>query len=105
MRVLEARFRSSGVARGDAGAAGSDDFVVVGRIVWEHLDPAADPVIQADPALQPNGSPPLVEKLRYLVSAMAPDSYQRLQTLQSRFWSFVDVTGVEVTGHTEKGGP
>jgi len=33
------------------------------------------------------------------VSAMAPDSYQRLQALQSRFWSFVDVTA-----QTEKGG-
>jgi hypothetical protein len=95
MRVLEARFRSGGVA----GAQGSEDFVVVGRIVWRQPDPAADPIIQADPALPPGGSPPLVEKLRYLVSAMAPDSYQRLQALQSRFWSFVDVTA-----QTEKGG-
>jgi hypothetical protein len=93
MRVLEARFRSSAVA----GAAGGDEFVVVGRIVWQQPDASADPIIQADPALQPGGSPPLFEKLRYLVSAMAPDSYERLQTLQSRFWSFVDVT--------EKGGP
>jgi hypothetical protein len=101
MRVLEARFRS--------GVAGTDAFVVVGRLVWRQPDPAGDPVIQADPALLPVAAPPLVEKLRYLVNVTAPDSYQRLQSLRSRFWSFVDVTGVDGAGMdvataTKKGG-
>jgi hypothetical protein len=96
MRVLEARFRSGGIADAEDG----EGFVVVGRIVWRQPDPAAAPIIQADPSLVPGGTPPLVEKLRYLVRAMAPNAYQRLQALQSRFWSFVDVTA-----QMEKGGP
>jgi len=34
---------------------------------------------------------PFLSKLGYLVSSTAPDCFERLKRLRSRFWSFVEV--------------
>lgn len=81
MRVLEARFHPQGSA----------EYVVVGRLVWRRpseldlptLEPAPELTSKADAATT-------LSKLRYLITATAPGSFERLQNLRSRFWSFVE---------------
>ena len=82
MRVLEARFHPR---------SGSE-FFVVGHVVW-HGRPAREyPVVQPAPLLVREAEPTaILSKLRYLVTATAPDSFEGLQNLHSRFWSFVEV--------------
>lgn len=36
-------------------------------------------------------SGPVLTKLRYFVTLTAPESYERLQSLRSAFWSFVPI--------------
>jgi hypothetical protein len=82
MRILEARFRTEL----------ESPFLIVGHLVW--LGSAEDevPVVHPAPSLVREGSSgTFVSKLEYLVSSTAPDCFERLQLLRSRFWSFVEV--------------
>jgi hypothetical protein len=89
MRVLEARFH--GRSRGD--------FVVVGHLVWTgrterdppHIQAAASPIREASLTT-------MLSKVRYLVTATAPATFERLQRLRSRFWSFVEVPPAMLKG-------
>jgi hypothetical protein len=80
MRVLEARFHPRRKDR--------PDFVMVGYLIWRSDRPRALPVFE--PAL-PSPPDPVVSKVRYLVVVTHPDSFERLQSLRSQFWSFVPV--------------
>jgi hypothetical protein len=78
MRVLEARFHPGN----------GMDYFVVGRVVWQ----GGSPVVEPAPTLMLEAEPTaIISKLRYLVTATAPESFERLQTLHSRFWSFVEI--------------
>ena len=93
MRVLEARFHPQ--ERTGSG------FVVVGHLVWRGRRGRESPVVRPAPSLGLAAKPTtMLSKLRYLISATAPESFERLQALRSRFWSFVDVTSeVRKGGH------
>lgn len=82
--VLEARFRFD--------AAEDAPPITVAHVVWAHrADP--HPIVQPACALQRHQGPAAVlVKLQYLVEMTAPDSFERLQSLPSRFWSFIDVS-------------
>jgi hypothetical protein len=68
------------------------DFVVVGHVVWEDEADVGRPVVRPAAALVSGGSPGTVlAKLQYLVEVTAPGSFERLQTLRSRFWTFVEI--------------
>jgi hypothetical protein len=85
VRVLEARFHPQ---QRDA-----EEFVVVGHVVWDSDVAKGRPTVQPSPALLHESAPATVlSKLQYLVAVTAPESFERLQTLRSRFWSFVEIT-------------
>jgi hypothetical protein len=85
MRVLEARFYPR--QRSDPG------FVVVGHLVWRGHRQREVPILRPAPSMgEAAGPTTMLSKLQYLVRATAPQSFERLQALRSRFWSFVDVT-------------
>jgi hypothetical protein len=82
MRILEARFhpfdRKNPIA------------ILMARLVWDEAAPDAAPRIEPSPALQRHTAPGAVmATLRHLVQMTRPLTNQRLQTLNSRFWSFV----------------
>ena len=83
MLVLEARFHPVPEEPQSA--------VVVGHVVWtDEID--EQPQVQPSRALMADGSlATLLSKLQYLVAVSSPGSFQRLQRLRSKFWSFVDV--------------
>lgn len=82
--VLEARFRFD--------TAGDAQPITVAHVVWSHpTDP--HPVVQPAFSLERHQGPAtILVKLQYLVELTAPDSFERLQSLPSRFWSFIDVS-------------
>jgi hypothetical protein len=82
MRVLEARFYPRRKTQ--------PDFVLICYLVWGGHHLCKQPVVQ--PATS-SLSGPLISKLRYLLNLTKPDCFERLQSLRSDFWSFVDVTG------------
>ena len=84
MRVLEARFHPQPKV--------ADGFVVVGHVVWD--DVTTDrPTVQPAASLVGSESPAtMLVKLQYLVAITVPGTFERLQSLKSRFWSFVEVT-------------
>jgi hypothetical protein len=91
MRVLEARFR-----------AGTDSpFVVVGHLVWLGPPLREPALVRAAPSLAREESPAtFMSKLDYLVSSTAPDCFEGLRRLRSRFWSFVEVAPSILNGDT-----
>jgi len=82
--VLEARFRFD--------AATDARPITVAHVVWSHArDP--HPVVRPALSLQRHHGPAaILVKLQYLVEITAPHSFERLQSLRSRFWSFIDVS-------------
>jgi hypothetical protein len=83
MRVLEARFHPQRTA----------EYFVVGRLVWQGRSERDSPTVEPAPALTLEAEPTaILSKLRYLITATAPGSFERLQILRSRFWSFAEVT-------------
>jgi hypothetical protein len=84
MRVLEARFHPQQKV--------APEFVVVGHVVWDE-DVATDhPTVQPSASLMQSSSPAtMLVKLQYLVATTVPETFERLQALKSRFWSFVEV--------------
>ena len=92
MRVLQARFHPHQKV--------PQDFVVVGHVVWEGDVPADRPKVQPAASLMVSGEPAtMLIKLQYLVATTAPESFERLQTLKSRYWSFVEVASSTKAGH------
>jgi len=82
-RVLLARFHP---------LADESRIVVVGRVICAadgaYLDAASPGSLFAAPAT-------LLLKLRYLIDRAAPDPFDSLRRLRSRFWSFVEITPSE----------
>ncbi len=82
-RVLLARFHP---------LADDSQIVLVGRVVCAadgaHLDAASPGGRFQAPAT-------LLLKLRYLIERAAPDPFESLRKLRSRFWSFVEITPSE----------
>ena len=80
MRVLEARFYPE--------RRSNPYFYVVGHLLWR------DRRGNGDPLFQPCGtsSRPITFKLNYLMNWAKPDSFRRLQSLRSEFWSFVEIS-------------
>lgn len=89
MRVLAARFHS--------GKKGRGEFIVVGHVVWDGerarlvVQPSTELLMRSEPAT-------LLSKLEYLVSVNGREFFERLQTLRSQFWSFVEVNLVPASG-------
>jgi hypothetical protein len=85
MRVLEARFHPQQKV--------APEFVVVGHVVWDEDVVTGRPTVQPSASLIHAGEPAtMLVKLQYLVAVTVPETFERLQTLRSRFWSFVEVT-------------
>jgi hypothetical protein len=83
MRVLEARFHPQRSA----------EYLVVGHLVWQGHSERDSPTVEPASALTLESEPTaILSKVRYLITATAPGSFERLQILRSRFWSFVEVT-------------
>ena len=82
-RVLLARFHP---------LADDTQIVVVGRVVCAAdgatLDAASPSGLFQAPAT-------LLLKLRYLIERAAPDPFESLRKLRSRFWSFVEISPSE----------
>jgi hypothetical protein len=73
--------------------AADSDFMVVGHVVWHGGRRRESPIVQPATAIALGETPASVlSKLQYLVTVTAKESFERLQKLESRFWSFVDVT-------------
>ena len=82
MRVLEARFRREL----------DSPFLIVGHLVWLGSPDRKPAFVKPAPSLMDGASSDtFLSKLDYLVSTTAPDCFERLQQLRSRFWSFVEV--------------
>jgi hypothetical protein len=79
MRVLEARFYPE--------RRTNPHFYVVGHLLWHDRRGDGDPVFQPSDA----SSRPITFKLNYLMNWAKPDSFHRLQSLRSEFWSFVEI--------------
>jgi hypothetical protein len=89
MRVLEARFHPQQKANGG--------FIVVGHVVWDGDD--RRPVVQPSQSLMARSEPAtLLSKLQYLVSTSGQQGFDRLQTLRSQFWSFVEIPFSTMSG-------
>jgi hypothetical protein len=80
MHVLEARFYP---CRKD-----QPEFLVLGHLVWARQESRASPIFQPANATLPA---PTLAKLRYFLAVTAPDCFERLQSLRSEFWSFVEI--------------
>jgi hypothetical protein len=84
MRILEARFHPF--------ERENPTVILMARIVWDDEPAGAAPRIEPEPAMQRHTAPGAVlATLRHLVQMTRPLTYERLQTLKSRFWSFVPV--------------
>lgn len=82
MRVLEVRFRPQV----------DEALLIVGHLVWISTRDRQPALLRRSASLECSGeSEAFVAKLEYLVSSTAPDCFERLQRLKSRFWSFVEV--------------
>ena len=65
---------------------------MVGHVVWEEGMATSQPTVQPSASLIHEGAPAtMLVKLQYLVANTVPETFERLQTLKSRFWSFVEV--------------
>jgi hypothetical protein len=85
VKVLEARFHFQSSAL--------DKPIVVGRVIWNSGASDETPSVEASGCMSDQEWPAtILAKLQYLVSTTAPDSFERLLTLRSRFWSFVDIS-------------
>jgi hypothetical protein len=84
VRVLEARFHPF--------ERESPTFVVVGHVVWDDGDAKRAPRVEATAALgRHTGSKTILATLKHLVHMTSPQTFERLQALRSRFWSFASV--------------
>jgi hypothetical protein len=84
VRVLEARFHPR--------HKDGDGFVVVAHLVWDGRPADGIPTVQLAPSPASRAAPAtLLSKLQYLVAHTSPDCFERLQTLRSRFWTFVEI--------------
>ena len=97
MRCLEARFHPSENDR--------DDYVIVGHLIWNaaRLDefPRVEP---ASSLKQANAPHAILMTLRHLIRIKGPRSFERLGSLLSSHWSFVEVTSPLVDGEAAKVG-
>jgi hypothetical protein len=85
MRVLEARFHPQQKL--------APEFVVVGHVVWDEDGGVGQPTVKPSVDLIHAGTPAtMLVKLQYLVASTVPETFERLQRLNSRFWSFVEVS-------------
>ena len=80
MRVLEARFYPR--------RPGQPDFEMVGYLVWRTEQHGERPVFEPTRAMVPNA---ILPKIHYFVAVTSSDSFERLQSLRSEFWSFVPI--------------
>lgn len=88
MRILEARFHPD--------AEHDRNGVIVGRVFCGERKATVAP----DPGFVASGTAATtLSKLQYLVDICAPQPYERLQRLRSRFWSFVEVTHAPTEHH------
>jgi len=82
MRVLEVRFRPQI----------DEPLLIVGHLVWYGGVDGEPALLRPAASLEgTDSSAVFMAKLEYLVSSTAPDCFERLQQLRSRFWSFVEV--------------
>ena len=79
MRMLEARFHPR--------RRSQPDFDTVGYLVWKSEEPRARPVFEPTRELPAS----VLSKIKYFIAISEPDSFERLQTLRSEFWSFVRI--------------
>ena len=74
------------------GTAGYTAMLAVLALEDHGIKPAAGPVVVTGAAGGVGSvATAILSKLGYLVSSTAPDCFERLKRLPSRFWSFVEV--------------
>jgi hypothetical protein len=83
MKILEARFHPQ--------SKHGSIVVTVGRVVCDGKRASIVPFAVHAPMVRPFDSDGLITKLQFLVDSSIPEPYDRLTTLRSDFWSFVDV--------------
>ncbi len=78
MRILEARFHPFDRK--------SPTVIVMARVIWDDTEPFGLPRIEPAPALGRHTAPgTLMATLRFLLQMTSPQSFDRLQRLNSRF--------------------
>jgi len=84
MKKLQARFHPPFAA----GAA----YIVVGHVVEEASEAERGVRVEVAPTLVRHGAPAtILATLRHLVAVTKPRSLERLESLRSRYWSFVPI--------------
>ena len=67
---------------------------MVGQLVWQRSPERDSPTVEPSPELTSDAAAATtLSKLSYLITATAPGTFERLQKLRSRFWSFVPKRG------------
>ncbi len=86
MKKLEARFHPP--------FAATEAYVVVGHIIAETSGHNLLPRVEVAPSLARHGAPAaILATLKHLVTKTSPKAFERLESLRSRYWSFVPVQG------------
>jgi|WetSurMetagenome_2_1015567.scaffolds.fasta_scaffold597597_2 hypothetical protein len=89
MRVLEARFHP----QKKTGAA----IIVVGRVHCGRAHSWVGPApMVGRSGIEAADARAMLEKLRFLVASSGPDPCEKLLTLASEFWSFVEIEELRV---------
>jgi hypothetical protein len=84
MRRLEARFHPSENDR--------DDYVIVGHLIWGATRLDEFPLVEPAPSLKLANAPhAILQTLRHLIRIKGPRPFERLVSLLSTHWSFVEV--------------
>ena len=84
MKKLEARFHPP--------FAATEEYIVVGHIIAEASGHNLLPRVEAAPSLTRHGAPAaILATLKHLVMKTSPNSFERLESLRSTYWSFVPV--------------
>lgn len=97
MRRLEARFHPSENDR--------DDYVIVGHLIWTAARLDEFPLVEPAPSLkQANAPHAILQTLRHLIRIKGPSSFERLASLLSAHWSFVEVSSPFAEGEAAKTG-
>jgi hypothetical protein len=83
--MVEARFRR----RED------DEYVIVAYLVWDKARIDAPPRVEPASSLKDINAPyAILTTLRHLVRIRSPRAFERLRSIPSKLWSFVEVPAV-----------
>jgi hypothetical protein len=85
LRRFEARFHPNQADQGD--------YVIVGYVIWDSGRADGQPRVEAPSTISRHATPHLMfATLRHLVRIAGPLTHERLMSLPSTHWSFVDTS-------------